>query len=848
MINTTEAYRNAIRSNREFRVMDKITFKDGMTITLSMADLMSYSINEATSASGKFEIGAAVIKEYSIVLNNADGKFDDYNFEDADVQAVIGLKLADGTWEDLQKGTYRIVSAKSQDLTIQITAYDSMLFFDKPYSDCTISYPATINRIISRACQDCHMTFDASTIEMGTYQVNKRPGDDALTYRDIISYCAQIMGCYARIDHLDQLSFGWYAFDALKKNLYGGVFDKDMPYRTGDSADGGNFTNYTSGYSYDAGTFEDMDDFYHFYDLKSQTINTDDVTITGVVVSADSENEKDKESVRYGDPGYLIELSDNPLIQPKGVVAVANHVGPKIKGKTFRPLSVSCQSDPSVESGDAAYITDRKQRTYATVITNTTFSLSGTQKIECSAETPTEKTYTKYSAETKILSESQKQTENQLSAYELASAHLGSLLAHSLGMYETTETDPNTGAKIKYMHDKPLLADSKTIWKQTVDAFAVSTDGGKTWKAGMDSSGNAVVNVLSAIGINADWITVGTLLANMIKGGTLTLGGKNNGSGIARILNEDDVQTCLFDKNGIDVIFGKIAGWKIDSNRIYGGNTELGQKTAVVQRPIRNNAYVFAAGGSDHSDYSDCPFRVMGDGTLYSKNGKFSDATIDGGSLTTTARDVVGFAKNNSVLKGGKFYIDSGDYQMADWYQTYQVVIDTTSNSWVGRISVREYDTTSMVQTAIVGGNISCINISQSSDRRKKYDIRDYDEYYEKLFDLLHPVRFKWKFGDDESYHMGYIAQDVLSAIEQVGLKTCDFGAYVVEDETDIRTITDDNGETIQEDYLTGEKAYKLNYTEFIPLNTHMIQKLKQENIELKKRVEALEKVVYGGE
>ena len=36
--------------------------------------------------------------------------------------------------------------------------------------------------------------------------------------------------------------------------------------------------------------------------------------------------------------------------------------------------------------------------------------------------------------------------------------------------------------------------------------FAVSTDGGKTWNAGMDSSsGNAVVNVLSSIGINFDW-------------------------------------------------------------------------------------------------------------------------------------------------------------------------------------------------------------------------------------------------------------------------------------------------------------------------------------------------------
>jgi hypothetical protein len=58
------------------------------------------------------------------------------------------------------------------------------------------------------------------------------------------------------------------------------------------------------------------------------------------------------------------------------------------------------------------------------------------------------------------------------------------------------------------MHNKPTLAESQTIWKMTADAFAVSTDGGLTWNAGFDSSGNAVLNVLSAIGVNAEWIKV----------------------------------------------------------------------------------------------------------------------------------------------------------------------------------------------------------------------------------------------------------------------------------------------------------------------------------------------------
>ena len=91
---------------------------------------------------------------------------------------------------------------------------------------------------------------------------------------------------------------------------------------------------------------------------------------------------------------------------------------------------------------------------------------------------------------------------------------LTSLITQSFGVYKTEEKLED-GSTIFYMHNKPTLKESDTIWKMTANAFAVSTDGGKTWNAGMDSQGNAVVNVLSAIGIRFDWA----------RGGTLTLGG-----------------------------------------------------------------------------------------------------------------------------------------------------------------------------------------------------------------------------------------------------------------------------------------------------------------------------------
>ena len=60
----------------------------------------------------------------------------------------------------------------------------------------------------------------------------------------------------------------------------------------------------------------------------------------------------------------------------------------------------------------------------------------------------------------------------------------------------------------------------------------------------------------------------------------------------------------------------KIGGWTIKDSKIYAGDgTTI--KTAAVQAPASGNMWVFAAGGSTHDTYNDCPFRVDRYGRLY---------------------------------------------------------------------------------------------------------------------------------------------------------------------------------------------------------------------------------------
>ena len=568
MINTSIAFRRALSGNREFRIKDTITLKNKKEIPIPMMDLREYKINEATSASGKFEIGAAVIKEYKVALDNSEEQYDDCDFEGANIQAVIGLKLADGTWEDLKKGVYRVYTATFGETTLQITAYDEMIYFDRPYSECTLSYPATVRDIVLDACRHCQVDCESGSIEMGNYIVKTKP-EGSITYRDVISYCAQIMGCYARINHLGRLAFGWYDFSAVGSgDLDGGIFDtaSQEKYLSGDEADGGTFDDYSSGYTYDGGTFVDMDTYHHFYDLYNKSINGTDINITGIQITAKKDSADEK--YLYGTNTYALEIKDNPLIQTDTMQQVAKHIGNKIINKPFRPMSISIQGNPAIEAGDVVVVSPKTTSSYTTVITDTTFSLFAAQSISSTAETPTAKTFTRYGAATKLLEAARNYTDQEMSAYDLVVQQMSQLAANTLGFHET-KIIQDDGSVIVYRHDKPKLSESKIVYKSGIDGFFVTRsytgkDSTTVWKAGFDSNGNAALNILSVIGIHWDWGY----------GGTLTLGGEDNKNGVLRILNANGAQIGKWDNTGADItgtvktissegVYAKMAGQDI---------------------------------------------------------------------------------------------------------------------------------------------------------------------------------------------------------------------------------------------------------------------------------------------
>lgn len=73
---------------------------------------------------------------------------------------------------------------------------------------------------------------------------------------------------------------------------------------------------------------------------------------------------------------------------------------------------------------------------------------------------------------------------------------------------------------------------------------------------------------------------------------------------------------------------GTVGGWTLENYKLYAGDG-VNIKTVAVQAPTANNLYVFAAGGTSHDSYADCPFRVTKAGKLYA-----TDAVIYGDIIT----------------------------------------------------------------------------------------------------------------------------------------------------------------------------------------------------------------------
>lgn len=562
MLNVSAKWQRAVMLDNDINVncSADIVTASGEKIHINDSKLWAngFEVNDSTSSNSTFTIGALIVGKLKIKLNNIYEDFSKYDFDKASVTAYVSKSFSDGTTEKLKIGEYRVSETSYDGSLITLTCLDNINNFNREY-DSNLSYPTTAYEVVRDTCIKCDVPFTMARFDNSDYVINEIPSDNQkLTYGQVIAYILQLSGLWGKCGHDGELLIGWYDMSQFDSRSYnGGTFNtKTTPYSDGDSVDGGTF-NYSDGDNADGGTFAEARNYHNIYTQKDLNVATDDVVITGVKVTVTSKEDKTKDvNVLAGKEGYVISISDNPFIPADKAQAVANYIFKKIGGMRFRPLDATLLSNPLIESGDVALVTDRKQNTYSCFISNRTFTIGSGTKISCDAENASRNSADKFSNETKAIVQAREVAQTQLSVYDKQMQLLTQLMSQSLGLFKTEQVQED-GSIIYIMHNKADLNSSNIQWKMTANGMAVSNDYGKTWRAGIDKDGNAIFNVMSAIGINFDWA----------HGGTLTLGGENNTNGKQYVKDANGKILITLDNKGITLADGVNISWNNISNK-----------------------------------------------------------------------------------------------------------------------------------------------------------------------------------------------------------------------------------------------------------------------------------------
>lgn len=513
------------------------------TITLGTKKLMSdgISYSQGTSSTDSFDVGAAVIGSAQIVVDNTGDWLSKYNLENMKCVLYAGLEMDDRTIEYTKKGVFNMENPQTKSTTVTLSMLDNMSLLEKPLKNANIQWPVTSGYALKKICDYCGLALDTQTFSNSEVLINE-PEDD-ITCLDAVSYIAQIACCFAKCNKEGHLELKWYK--KIPSNLDGGLLED---YATGDAAFGGTLEDYATGDTFDGGNYGDLSTYHHFYMLKdTPTVYANNTVISGCRIGYGDDN-----VLSYGTEGYVIEITDNPFITTTEIAqAVVAAIMDKAVGMIFRKCNFTAMYDPTVEAGDVGYISDYAGRTYPIIISNITATLGGKMTISSDS-----KTASRQSAATKATTQNliKSAVKKEKDAREKAVEKLAQDLATSSGMF-TTDVTTEDGGTIRYVHDKKLLSDSTIVIKITIKAIGISNDGGKTYPYGLDVSGNAILNDIYAIGLNASYITAGII-------------------------------------EGIKIIMqsGSVGGWNINGRALlkevsYGGNSYC----VYLQPPLENN-------------------------------------------------------------------------------------------------------------------------------------------------------------------------------------------------------------------------------------------------------------------
>ena len=471
MINVSSEFKARMKQRTDFRCHAVITMADETELTVpeSGFTIGGNSVTDGAGTDG-LPLGVAVGRTIQIELMNDDGHLAAYDFFGARIRLYLSFALSQTT-ENIELGRFTVLEPEAYGETVTITASDDMYKADRDYST-SLTAPVSLSSLFRDVCTLCGMSFSTAAFTNDDFVVETLPENGAYTCRQMLGFIAMIAGGNARVSRLGSMEIRSYTLGTEKA-------DHELADWTGAPA-----------------------------------VGTDDILITGVQTVLSGEDDAEQ-TLLEGSSGYVLEL-ENPLWQGKEAAGLAL-AGAAVIGQSIRKFEGEHIGYPLAEFMDTVDVVDRKGSHYRSVLTDIEFTFCGCTALSCSAQSAVRNSSRYISAEAKAVIEARRLVQAEKTAREAAVGHLAELLESGSGLYSTAE-EQSDGSIIYYLHDKPTAAESKNIMKLTAEAIGFSTDGGESWPFGFSVTGEMVMGIIQAEGLNAEWIKSGVMAMDRVDG------------------------------------------------------------------------------------------------------------------------------------------------------------------------------------------------------------------------------------------------------------------------------------------------------------------------------------------
>lgn len=515
MINVSNEFKQLMTERQDFKCNAEVTLANGTVLPLGEDDF-SIDNNSLVDAAGAntIPLGVALSRNVQLEIMNDDDHLSNYDFFGAKIRLYLTFELSETT-EKIEYGTFTVTQPETYGSVVTIVGYDDMYKADKAYSTA-LTFPATAKSVLIDSCDTCGILIGDSNFLHNDFQIPTMPSSE-YTHRQIIGFIAMISCGNARIDRTGRLQIMTYDFDYDNENIH------------------------------------------KLVDYNNLTSDTNDVQVTGVrmtqkvTTTDDDGNTSDTEkTVQVGKDGYVLSV-ENPLVTGHEETLIS-WIYEKFENVTFRAFTMDYISYPIAEFMDKIKVTDWRENSFYSVLTDVNFVFFGYTTLKNSAESPLRNQSNYTSSNQKAIIQGKQLVEQERNNRQNALDKMQEALKNSNGMYATQEILLD-GSTIYYLHDKPTLVESKNVIKLTSEVIGFSIDGGKTYPYGFTITGEMVARLLYTEGINADYINTGALTvkdksgniifyADMetgtvkISGDNVTIGGKSAPDAISDAVKE----------------------------------------------------------------------------------------------------------------------------------------------------------------------------------------------------------------------------------------------------------------------------------------------------------------------